>query len=123
MKKLCYSAVVAFFSSVATIMALHVLAESHDQGNTRTGAAEPRTYTAEEVAKHNNLQDCWMVIEGKVYDLSTYVPKHPTPPAVLVPWCGKEATLGMRTKGYGSDHSPYAWSELAEYLIGELSDQ
>ncbi len=123
MNTLCYSAVVAFFSSVATIMALHVLAEPHDQGNAGTGVVEARTYTSEEVAKHNSLQDCWMAIEGKVYDLSTYVPEHPTPPSVLAPWCGKEATLGMRTKGYGSDHSRYAWSALAEYLIGELSDQ
>lgn len=60
-----------------------------------------------------------MVIEGKVYDLSAYVPKHPTPPTVLVPWCGKEATKGMRTKGYGNDHSQFAWNALAEYLIGE----
>ena len=120
MKKLCYSAVVAFFSSIATIMALHVLAAPHDHGS--APVAEVRTYTLEEVAKHNTQQDCWMAIEGKVYDLSTYVPKHPTPPSVLVPWCGKEATEGMRTKGYGRDHSQFAWDAMAEYLIGEFSE-
>ncbi len=116
MKRLCYSAVVAFFSSVATILTLHVLAEPDGPVST---TADLRAYTNEEVAKHNTQQDCWMAIEGKVYDLSAYLPEHPTPARVLVPWCGKEATKGMRTKGYGNDHSQFAWGMLEAYLIGD----
>lgn len=113
MNRLCYSAFVAFWSSAATIFALGVLAEPAPESEA--------TFTLEMVAEHNAADDCWMAIEGKVYDLTDYIPKHPTPPALIVPYCGTEATRGMRTKGYGNDHSQYAWGALADYLIGELA--
>lgn len=31
----------------------------------------------EEVAKHNKRDDAWIVIEDKVYDVTTFVPEHP----------------------------------------------
>ena len=62
-----------------------------------------------------------MAIEGYVYDFTSYIPHHPTPAAILTPWCGREATEGMRTKGYGRDHTPAAWSMMSEYLVGVLA--
>lgn len=38
---------------------------------------EKKLYSYSEVAKHNRADDCWIVIRGKVYDVSRYVPKHP----------------------------------------------
>lgn len=117
MKKLCYSAFIAFWSSIATLVAVQVMA---------TDSPEPRptaaVYSLEDIAAHNSDGDCWMAIEGVVYDISAYIPSHPTPPSVLLPWCGKDATEGMRTKGYGRDHSPVAWGMLDEYQIGTLSE-
>lgn len=120
MKKICYSAFIAFWSSVATMWALHVLAA--EEGGATGSPAGQSAYTLAEVAKHDSQQDCWLVIEGEVYDVSSYVDKHPAPPSVLVPWCGKEATEGMRTKGYGRDHSPAAWNMLSNYRVGSLAD-
>lgn len=117
MKKFCYSAFIAFWSSIATLLAVQVMATDPQEGGEGTA-----TYTLEQVAEHAGEGDCWMVIEGKVYDISDYVPKHPTPPTVLLPWCGKEATEGMRTKGYGRDHSPVAWDMLDAYQIGILTE-
>jgi len=31
----------------------------------------------EEVSKHNSLEDLWMVVDGIVYDLTEFAPKHP----------------------------------------------
>lgn len=118
MKKLCYSAFVAFWSSIATLMALQAVA-TDEAPDTQAGAA---VISLEELAVHNSEADCWMAIEGKVYNLSDYLPKHPTPASMLVPWCGKEATEGMRTKGYGRDHSPMAWEMLQAYEVGTLAD-
>ncbi|MEX1033113.1 MAG: cytochrome b5-like heme/steroid binding domain-containing protein [Cellvibrionaceae bacterium] len=119
MKKLCYTAFVAFWSSIATLLALHVLAAEKEATSATTAK---QSYTLAEVARHNTQDDCWMVIEGQVYDISAYVERHPTPPSVLAPWCGREATEGMRTKGYGRDHSPNAWSMLSDYLMGTLEE-
>jgi cytochrome b involved in lipid metabolism len=30
-----------------------------------------------EVAKHANPDDCWIVVNGKVYDLTKFAPNHP----------------------------------------------
>ena len=37
----------------------------------------PDIFTAEEVAKHNTPADCWLLIHGKVYDVTRWVPHHP----------------------------------------------
>lgn len=36
-----------------------------------------RLYTLEDVAKHNKDGDLWVVINGKVFDLTTYMDTHP----------------------------------------------
>jgi cytochrome b involved in lipid metabolism len=33
--------------------------------------------TVEEVAKHNKKDDCWLIHEDNVYDLTGWVDKHP----------------------------------------------
>jgi cytochrome b involved in lipid metabolism len=118
MKKIVFAAFIAFWACVGTMVALQAMAPDHKV----TDSDELTGYTLAEIAEHNTLEDCWMAIEGKVYDFSDYIPQHPTPPSVMQPWCGQEATEGMRTKGYGRDHSPAAWAMMEPYLIGELVD-
>lgn len=89
--------------------------------DTRAVAAD-RTYSLAQVAKHASKDDCWMAIADQVYDFSAYVPQHPADPAVLLPWCGKEATEAYRTKTKGRPHSTYADQLLPKYRIGVLSE-
>lgn len=114
MRTLCYTAFVVFWSIVGTLLAVHGLAG----GDKSPAEVTVASYTMEEVAGHATLDDCWMMIEGKVYDITPYVDEHPTRPSVLAAWCGREATEGMRTKGKGRDHSGAAWEMLADYEIG-----
>lgn len=86
--------------------------------------AAEKTYTPAELAKHTTAANCWMAIRGGVYDLSAYLPAHPSPPELVVPWCGREATEAYRTKTKGRSHAPFADELLARYKIGKLaSDQ
>lgn len=78
------------------------------------------SYTQAEVARHAQPSDCWMAIDGQVYDLTAYVPQHPAEPALMLAWCGKEASEAYRTKTKGRPHSPYANQMLATYRIGTL---
>jgi cytochrome b involved in lipid metabolism len=118
MRKLTYTAFVAFWSSVVTLLGVAVLAPDRVV-DAQEGLP---VYTLEDLAGHDSTDSCWMAIDGRVYDITDYVPMHPTPPDVLRPWCGREATEGMRTKGYGRDHSPAAWAMLDDYVIGTLEE-
>ena len=77
-------------------------------------------YSIEEISKHQTPEDCWMTIEGKVYDLSNYLPNHDRW-LDLRDWCGRDATQDYNDKaGMNRAHSPRADEMLAEYLIGDL---
>lgn len=39
--------------------------------------SDEQKITAAEVAKHNSPNDCWILVNGKVYDLTKFAPEHP----------------------------------------------
>lgn len=78
-------------------------------------------YSLGDVSRHNRENDCWMVIDEKVYDLSAYLPAHPSDPAIVLPWCGKEASHAWQTKTIARPHSSRAKHLLERYLKGKLS--
>ena len=41
-------------------------------------------YTKEEVAAHNKMGDCWITMNGKVYDVSKYMEDHPGTPEIMI---------------------------------------
>lgn len=45
-----------------------------------------------EVTKHNKKSDCWVVIDGYVYDLTGFIPAHPGGPDVIISNAGKDVT-------------------------------
>ncbi|MGI1679482.1 MAG: cytochrome b5 domain-containing protein [Cellvibrionaceae bacterium] len=79
-----------------------------------------KTFTIEEVSKHNSSSDCWLIILKKVYDVTDYLELHPSSPGTIESWCGSIATDGMERKGIGVDHSEEAYALLNQYLIGNL---
>ena len=74
-----------------------------------------------ELAKHNTRNNCWLLINNKVYDVSSYIDAHPGAASTIIPVCGKEATRAFDTKNQGSPHSSYADSLLNGYLLGPLN--
>ncbi len=83
--------------------------------------AAEKVISRAELAKHALPDNCWMAIRGTVYDLSAYLPRHPSPPELVLPWCGKEATEAYGTKTRGRPHSAYADELLTKYRIGILA--
>lgn len=117
MKRIYAGSTIAFWIALAAIWAGSLLAPS---GQRVVAQSRESGYTLQEVAAHDRAEDCWMAIAGEVYDVTAYLPQHPTPPSVIVPSCGTDATAAYATKNRGRPHSPYAASLLKEYRIGPL---
>ncbi|KAK6828617.1 cytochrome b2 [Apiospora arundinis] len=45
-----------------------------------------------EVAKHNDKNSCWVVVHGKAYDVTEFLPEHPGGPKIILKYAGKDAT-------------------------------
>lgn len=41
-----------------------------------------------ELSQHNSLDDCWISYDGKVYDITSYLPRHPGSAGKILPYCG-----------------------------------
>eukprot|EP00811_Abedinium_folium_P035026 NODE_7857_length_1544_cov_5.150318.p1 GENE.NODE_7857_length_1544_cov_5.150318~~NODE_7857_length_1544_cov_5.150318.p1 ORF type:complete len:426 (-),score=107.64 NODE_7857_length_1544_cov_5.150318:245-1522(-) len=50
------------------------------------------TFTMQEVARHTRPDDCFIVVDGGVYDLTKFLKLHPGGHAVLIAYAGKDAT-------------------------------
>lgn len=80
-----------------------------------------KTYSMEEVAKHASREDCWLLIDGNVYDVTKFVPMHKGKDAILM-GCGKDATglFNNRPNGSGA-HSSMARSLMKKFAIGKVN--
>jgi len=78
------------------------------------------SFSMSDVAKHNNENDCWIVIDGKVYDVTSYIESHPGG-KVMANFCGQNGSLAFATKGKNKPHSPAAYEILKTLYIGDLS--
>ncbi|CEP09878.1 hypothetical protein [Parasitella parasitica] len=74
-------------------------------------------FTVEEVAKHRIDTDCWIIIHGKVYDVTNFLQEHPGGKKVLLKAAGEDAS-----KSFDAFHNPSVLQTLAaKYEIGQIS--
>ena len=76
-----------------------------------------------EIIKHNSRSDCWLLISGRVYNITSYIVAHPGGASIIVSTCGTDATQAYNTKNGAGPHSGNAHSLLAAYYIGDLNQQ
>jgi len=72
------------------------------------------------VAQHSATDDCWIIVNGGIYDVTEFVPFHPGGEQAILPYCGKEASEAFTTRGGDGRHSQSAWSQLERYYIATL---
>jgi len=60
--------------------------------------------TTSQIALHDNINDCWVVYNNKIYDVTSYIPRHPGGKSKILRNCGsttsfeKEFTKQHKTK-------------------------
>ena len=70
----------------------------------------------DEVSMHCTMEDGWMVIYDKVYEVTEYLMKHPGGEDVMMEYLGYDATMAFR----GVGHSRGVTRVLEKYIVGSL---
>ena len=93
------------------------IAENSESGTDLKSAAEPLPkYTRDEVSMHYDEGDCWIIIAGKVYDVSSFLDEHPGGVEVIMEYAGLDATSDFEDL----PHPAEAYNMLEKYLVGEI---
>ena len=87
--------------------------------NTRKrGGFNKRTISLGEVKKHNKKSNAWTIIDNKVYNISSWIPKHPGGD-IIMQALGKDATQLF----LNNNHPDYVKKTiLPKYYIGNLKN-
>ena len=83
------------------------------------GKKEENIYTSKDVELHVKRDDCWIIIGGKVYDVTFFLHEHPGGAGIIFAYAGKDCTNMFEDIG----HSHTATRMLDMYKIGVLVDK
>lgn len=76
----------------------------------REAAAPQKQFTRNEIENHSTDKDCWIVINGKVYDATSILSWHPGGIAPILAHAGRVHT--ETTEEFESIHDDYAQKKL-----------
>lgn len=104
--------------SVTTIPSETTTTETQTASTTEgnPAPAQPKL-TAEEVAKHNSKASCYSIINSSVYDLTSWISKHPGGEKGILSICGKDGTSAFMGKHGGGQKQI---DQLSTFKIGAL---
>jgi cytochrome b involved in lipid metabolism len=88
-----------------------------NQSATTTQLQASSTLTLADISSHSSKDSCWSTIEGKVYDLTSFISKHPGGADAILSICGKDGSELFDGK-HGMD--PRAKGLLPNFYLGDL---
>lgn len=113
-------------SALVTVVIVHLLSTRASsrggadapRATTQNTKIDPRTpYTRDEIARHASVDDLWVIIDDKVYDLTDYVDEHPGGVDAIAKNGGGDATEGFK----GPQHPSRVFDIVEEYRVGVLA--
>ncbi|KAI3681896.1 hypothetical protein L6452_36702 [Arctium lappa] len=81
--------------------------------------SDAKILSFEEVSKHNSKTDCWLIISGKVYDVTPFLDDHPGGDDILILATEKDATEDFEDVGHSQD----AKDLMKDYYVGEIDSK
>lgn len=85
----------------------------------KTPVTSLRRVSSRELAGHKSQHDCWTVYNGRVYDVSNYLPYHPGGESMLLQGAGRDCTLLFNKQHAWVNIEPI----LGKYCIGILMNE
>lgn len=86
--------------------------------NNAPGKRGPCTW--EELSTHNSKEDCWVAVDGKVYDVTSWIPKHPGGVDMITLSAGRDITNMFES--YHPFSSELATSIIKKYYVCDILD-
>jgi nitrate reductase (NAD(P)H) len=87
----------------------------------QAAGAPQKQFTREEIEKHDTDSDCWIVVDGKVYDATSVLAWHPGGKAAITSHAGK--VHQETTDEFASIHDDFAYQKLKECILGVVTDK
>lgn len=114
MKKFTLISLIIFTAIVGYVYAAGLISKPASVSPTDSGSRP--VLTASEIARHSTANDCYLIINNNVYDVSSYIGSHPGGRQIITSSCGTEVS-GI----FARIHSNRAWDLLAKYKIGMVA--
>ncbi|SNX85357.1 probable SCS7 - required for hydroxylation of ceramide [Melanopsichium pennsylvanicum] len=86
---------------------------------TAPSSSKMQLFSTDDVSKHNTSVSCWVIHQGKVYDVTNFVQDHPGGDDLILRYAGKDMGDIMDDPQEHS-HSDSAYELLQEHIIGRL---
>ncbi|KAL4809181.1 hypothetical protein BDV18DRAFT_167373 [Aspergillus unguis] len=87
----------------------------------RKAATPEKEFTRQEIEKHSSPDDCWLVVNGNVFDVTSVLSWHPGGSGPIMGHAG--AVHMDTTEEFESIHDDYAHSKLQECIIGKVTEK
>ena len=81
--------------------------------------APGKQFTRQEIEKHSSDDNCWIVVEGKVYDVTSVLSWHPGGKAAILGHAGK--VHQQTSDEFASIHDDFAYQKLNECVMGVVT--
>ncbi|RMX88701.1 hypothetical protein D0869_01431 [Hortaea werneckii] len=96
-------------------------AENRIQAAKQQARTPQKQFTRQEIEKHDNENDCWLVIDNNVYDATSILSWHPGGKAALLGHAGR--VHSQTTAEFSSVHDEYAYKKLQECALGVVTNK
>lgn len=87
---------------------------------TETDGMSGKVISRTELAQHKAQSDCWVAYKGTVYDITSWLPRHPGSAAAIAPYCG---TAEEFTAAFNKQHGTRRDERLKKEGVVEGSFQ
>ncbi len=84
-----------------------------------TPTPTPTSYTMQQVTANNKTSSCWSVIDGFVYNLTSWINAHPGGAANIIKLCGIDGTALFKAQHLNQTNPA---QRLSSFLLGPLKN-